>query len=150
MEKIDFYREKFGIEEYPSKPTLSRILNMVNGDEVGEIMVKIMQENAENIGEIIAVDGKAICSTGEKAKAHTFLQIVTAYATESGVCLGQSSISHEDKTNEIPVFQNMLDTLNIKDKIITADAMYCQKETCKKIIKKQGDYVFGLKATPNN
>ena len=68
-EKIDFYREKFGIEEYPSKPTLSRILNMVNGDKVGEIIIKIMQENSENIGKIIAVDGKAIRSTSKKSTA---------------------------------------------------------------------------------
>jgi predicted transposase YbfD/YdcC len=39
----------------------------------------------------------------------------------------------------------MLEYLDIKGKIITADAMHCQKETCKKIINKKGDYAFGLK-----
>ena len=148
--KTDFYREHFGIEKYPSKPTLSRILNMVSGDEVGQIIAQIMCENAENIGEIIAVDGKAIRSTGKKDKAHSFLQIITAYATESGVTLSQSAISHEDKTNEIPVFQSMLDCLNVEGKTITADAMHCQKDTCAKIMKKGGNYIFGLKSNQGN
>lgn len=34
-----------------------------------------------------------------------------------------------DKTNEIPVFQKFLDTLNVQGKTITAGAMHCQKET---------------------
>ncbi|MFP3154921.1 hypothetical protein LQZ18_10970 [Lachnospiraceae bacterium ZAX-1] len=38
--QIDFYTEHFGIEKYLSKPTLSRILNMVDGDTVGKITSK--------------------------------------------------------------------------------------------------------------
>lgn len=147
--KQEFYREHFGIAKQPSKPTLSRILNMVDGDAVGRIISRIMQENAGDIGEIIAVDGKAIRSTGKKGKAHSFLQILTAYATESGVSIGQQAISHEDKTNEIPVFQSMLDSIEIAGKTITADAMHCQKETCAKIIQKGGNYIFGLKGNQN-
>lgn len=143
--KIDFYKEHFSIEKYPSKPTLSRILNMVDGDAVGQIIAQIMRENVGNIGEIIAVDGKAIRSTAKKGKAHSFLQILTAYATESGVTIGQQAISYEDKTNEIPVLQSMLDCLDVKGKTITADAMHCQKDTCVKIVKKGGNYIFGLK-----
>jgi predicted transposase YbfD/YdcC len=143
--KLDFYKEKFGIEKYPSKPTLSRILNLVDGDAVGKVVVQIMRDYAGELGSIIAVDGKAIGGTGRKDKAHSFLQVLTAYATESGVTLAQESISYEDKTNEIPVFQSMLDYLDVAGKTITADAMHCQKETCEKIVGKHGDYVFGLK-----
>jgi len=49
------------------------------------------------------------------------------------------------KTNEIPVFREMLDFLDIKDKVITADAMACQKETIAKIIEKEGNYCISLK-----
>ena len=144
-EKIDFYTEHYGIEKYPSKPTLSRILNMVDGDALGKLVVEIMRESMDKLGDIVAVDGKAIRSTSKNGKAHSFLQILTAYATESGVTIGQEAISYEDKTNEIPVFQSMLDNLDIKNKTITADAMHCQKETCEKIIKMGGNYIFGLK-----
>jgi predicted transposase YbfD/YdcC len=102
-----------------------------------------MRENHELLGDVVAVDGKAIRSTSEKGKAHSALQILTAYLTESGITLAQRAV-HE-KTNEIPVFQEMLETLEVNGKTITADAMHCQKETCKKIIKKGGHYCLGLK-----
>jgi predicted transposase YbfD/YdcC len=143
--KLSFYKQHYGIEKYPSKPTLSRILNMVDGDAVGRIIIEIMRRKAGNLSDIIAADGKAIRSTGQKEQVHSFLQILTAYVTGSGVTLGQEAISHEDKTNEIPVFQSMLNYLNIKGKTITADAMHCQKDTCRIIKGKGGDYLFGLK-----
>ena len=141
--RADFFKDYYGIKEIPSKPTVSRILNMLNGDELSKVIIEIMKERADLVGNIIAVDGKAIRSTSKKGEAHSALQILTAYLTESSVVLGQEAI--HNKTNEIPVFQAMLNLLDIKGKTITADAMHCQKETCKKIIERGGDYVFGLK-----
>jgi predicted transposase YbfD/YdcC len=144
--RAKFFKRKFGIEAIPSKPAFSRILNMIDGDEAGKVIIEIMRERTKftaHLMNILAVDGKAIRSTPEKGKPKSALQILTAYMTGSGVVSGQASI-HE-KTNEIPVFQEMLNYLDIKGKIITADAMHCQRETCARIIKGKGDYVFGLK-----
>jgi predicted transposase YbfD/YdcC len=146
--KTDFLKRTFDIEKIPSKPTFSRVLSMVDGEKVGEVIFEIMRDNFIPVGEIIAVDGKAIRSTSQKNKPHSALQILSAYLTESGITLGQKSI-HE-KTNEIPVFQEMLETLDVKGKTITADALHCQKKTCDKIVKKGGDYVFGLKENQGN
>jgi len=146
--RAEFFKSQFGIERIPSKPTFSRILNMMDGDKVAKVIIEIMKDKQDSLGNIIAVDGKAIRSSAEKGKPHSALQILTAYMTESGVVLGQNSI-HE-KTNEIPVFQEMLDFIDVKGKTITADAMHCQKETCKKIIGCGGDYVFGLKDNQKN
>lgn len=63
--------------------------------------------------------------------------------TENGVVLAQKSI-HE-KTNEIPVLQEMLTYLDIEGKIDTAAAMHCQRETYRRVIQRKGDYLFGLK-----
>jgi len=138
-----FFKDKFGIEQIPSKPTVSRVLNMIDGDAVAQVIIEIMKERSDIVGNIIAVDGKAIRSTSEPGKPHSALQILTAYLTESSVVIGQHAI-HE-KTNEIPVFQAMLGVLAIAGKTITADAMHCQKETCARIIAAGGHYVFGLK-----
>lgn len=148
--KLEFLRKTFSIEKIPSKPTLSRILNIIDPDEVGMVIIEIMREHMSEIGEIVAVDGKAIRSTSIKGKAHSALQILTAYCTESGVVIGQEAIVHQDKTNEIPMFQEMLKTLDVKGKTITADAMHCQTKTCEKIVKKGGNYCFGLKENQKN
>ena len=102
------------------------------------------------VGEILAVDGKVVRGTGEKGKPNSALQILSIYATESGITILQKPIENQDKTNEIPVFRKMLDNLCIEGATITADAMHCKKETCEKIIEKKGDYVFGLKGNQSN
>ena len=121
------------------------MLSLLNPEAIGKILISIMVTHTDVIGEIIAFDGKAIRGTGVECKAHSFLQTLSAYATESGVTLAQESIEYEDKTNEIPVMQNMLEIMNIEGKIITGDPMHCQKETCAKIIAGKGHYVFGVK-----
>lgn len=141
--KADFLKENFGIEKIPSKATMSRVLSVVDGQKVAAVIIDIMKTSINENEKVIAVDGKAIRSTSKTDKPHSALQVITAYLTESGVVLGQEKIN--EKTNEIPVLQQMLEYMNIKGKIITADALHCQKETCAKIIKKQGNYVFGLK-----
>lgn len=141
--KQRFLSQVFKINSYPSESQISRILNMVKGEEVAEAIIEIMKLRILNIGDVIAVDGKTIKSTIPKGKTHGGLQILTAYFVESGVVLGQKYI--DKKTNEIPVFQDMLCCINVGGKIITGDAMHCQKDTCAMITAKKGDYVFGLK-----
>lgn len=138
-----FWRERLGVQGIPSRATLGRILSLIDGKAVGEIMAGLLRERLGTAGAVVAVDGKVIRSTIEEGRPYTGLQILTAYVTESGVILGQEVI-HE-KTNEIPIFQQMLEYLDIKGKTITADAMHCQRETCRKVVEKNGDYVLGVK-----
>ncbi|GHV26403.1 ISAs1 family transposase [Clostridia bacterium] len=144
-ERVSFFERYFDIGKIHSKPTFSRVLNYMKADEVSKVIVNIMKDQVKEIGSILAFDGKAIRSTSAKGKPHSALQILTAYMVETGVVLAQESI-HE-KTNEIPVLRDMLDYIDVKGKIVTADAMHCQRDTCNKIVDPEhgGDYVFGLK-----
>lgn len=146
QEREDFLIANFNILKIPSKSTISRILNMIKAEAITNAIIEIMKESAPDLGEIMAFDGKAIRSTSKKGRPWSALQILTAYMVESGVVISQESI-HE-KTNEIPVMQEMLNAIDIESKIITADAMHCQRETCSEIVKEEqgGDYVFGLKS----
>ena len=141
--KKDFLKEVLGIEGIPSKATFGRILSIVDGTQIGKAILDVLHSRFGTEGEVIAVDGKAICSTAKPGKSHRALQILSAYVTDSGITLAQEAI--DKKTNEIPVFQEMLTYLDVKGKVVTADAMHCQRETCHKIIHKKGDYLFGLK-----
>ena len=141
--KIGFLSQVFGIKLIPSESTIERTLNMVNGEEVAEVIIEIMKLRILKLGEVVAVDGKSIKGSAKNESRSKALQVLTAYFVESGVVLGQKYI-HE-KTNEIPVFQEMLCCINIAGKTITGDAMHCQKDTCRMIIAKGGNYVIGLK-----
>lgn len=141
--KKDYLREALRIENIPSKATFGRILSMIDGKQIGEAILEILRQRFGTDGEVIAVDGKAIRSSSKDGNSHRALQILSAYLTNSGVTLAQEAI--HKKTNEIPVFQEMLSYLDVKDKLVTADAMHCQRETCRKIVQKKGDYLCGLK-----
>ncbi len=137
--RTEYFKNELGIESTPSRATFGRILSLIGGDEVGQVMCEILAEQPGTKGEVVAVDGKAMRSTSKEGSPHSALQILTAYITESRIILGQETI-HE-KTNEIPVFQQMLKYLDIKDKVVTADAMHCQRETCAQIAQKGGKYL---------
>jgi len=138
---IAFFTEHFGINKAPSKSTLTRVMNMVNGEEVAGIIINMMRETLGVQGDVVAFDGKTIRTTakGNREKLH----IITAYLTQNGVVLGQEAVS--EKTNEIPVVQEMLKHIDINGKVVTADAMHCQKDTANLIQKGGGDYILGLK-----
>ena len=73
-----FYKEKFNIEKIPSRATISRTLDVINADVVGKVIVDIMCKYTDLVGDILAVDGKAICGTGKVGKAHSFLMQITS------------------------------------------------------------------------
>ena len=87
--KADFFAQNFGIHEIPSKPTVSRVLRMIDGKQVAQTIIEIMREKIGESGDVIAVDGKAIRSTSKDGEAHSALQIITAYLTGSGIVLSQ-------------------------------------------------------------
>lgn len=47
---------------------------------------------------------------------------------------------------ESPDALKLLDRLDLKARIITGDAMFCQKSIVAKIVEKGGDYVLPVKA----
>lgn len=139
---------KFGIDKIPSEATLCRILNMVDANILSVCIVNIMKEFIGVTGDIIAIDGKAICSTETMKCYERGLRIVTAYITQSGVCIGQLAV--DTKTNEIPCVRELLELIDIQDKIVTADAQHCQKDTVAKIIEKRGNYCICVKGNQQN
>ena len=44
--KAAFFLEQFGIAQIPSKPTFSRMLNLLDADAVGMVIADIMRSNA--------------------------------------------------------------------------------------------------------
>lgn len=79
---------------------------------------------------VIALDGKTVC--GSRAGENTALHRVSAFATASGLCLGQKGT--RGKGNEIAAIQALLDTLMLKGSIVTLDALGCQTEIAQKIV----------------
>lgn len=69
--------------------------------------------------------------------------MVSAWANQNQVVLGQ--IKTDDKSNEITAIPKLIELLELKDTIVTIDAMGTQKKIAEVIIEKEADYVLALK-----
>ncbi|GMW03948.1 MAG: hypothetical protein AMXMBFR84_50820 [Candidatus Hydrogenedentota bacterium] len=91
---------------------------------------------------VVALDGKTAC--GSRDGQNTALHTVSAYATASGLCLGQEGARGQG--NEMAAIKALLDTLSLKGCIVTIDAIGCQTEIAQKIVDQGGDYLLAVKA----
>jgi hypothetical protein len=56
-------------------------------------------------------------------------QILSAFATDTALVLAHIEI--DEKSNEIPAVQKLLEELDVAGHIVTLDAMHCQKKPSK-------------------
>jgi predicted transposase YbfD/YdcC len=126
----------------PSHDTFNRVFQALDADRWAEALACWTQSVRRALGsEVVALDGKGLrraLNEGEDVR-----MIVSAWATESGLLLGQRKV--RDKSNEITVVPELLRTLELAGCIVTADAMHCQKTTAREIIEADADYVLALK-----
>lgn len=127
----------------PSHDTFNRVLAALDRRKFAECFGRWMADLCEQTGlRAIAVDGKAV----RAAPGDTFsgcLHLVTAWATENGVALGQVAVA--DGSHEIAAVPELLRVLDLKGALVTLDAAGCQKETLKQIRAQGGDYLVTVK-----
>jgi predicted transposase YbfD/YdcC len=93
--------------------------------------------------EIVAIDGKTLRRSHDRANGKEAIHMVSAWARENSLVLGQIKV--DDKSNEITAIPELLRVLNLKGCIVTIDAMGCQKQIASEISAAQADYVLALK-----
>ena len=128
----------------PSHDVLGRVFASLDPVKFGECFREWINSIAELTGgEVVAIDGKTIRGSDDKASGIAALHVVSAYAAGNRLCLGQEAVS--EKSNEITAIPALLKLLAIKDCIVTIDAMGCQKAIAGVIIEKEADYVLMVK-----
>ena len=95
---------------------------------------------------VVAFDGKTV--RGSKDGKNTALHLVSAYATELGVSLGQEG--RAGKGHELAATKALLETLVLKGCIVTMDALGCQTDVADKIVAQGADYVLAVKDNQKN
>lgn len=83
---------------------------------------------------MIAIDGKTLRKSFNKATEQSTIHMVSAFATSSKLVLGQEKVS--EKSNEITAIPKLLDLLAIEGAIMSIDALGTQKKIAKKFFKK--------------
>ncbi len=91
----------------------------------------------------IAIDGKALRGVYDPNNPKTSLILVSALATDRGILLDQ--VKTDVKSNEITAIPKLLDLINVKNCLISIDAIGCHVDIARKISDLGGDYLFSLK-----
>lgn len=127
----------------PSHDTFNRVFALLQPSTLQEVLLPWVGERRGLPGEWIHLDGKTLRGTRCKRQKLKALHVVSAWAGQTGLTLGQVAV--DTKSNEITALPQLLDLLDLQDKIVTIDAMGCQTELAQAIVEGGGDYVLAVK-----
>ena len=128
----------------PSHDTFGRVFAMLDPLAFEKCFMKWVAALAEATqGRLIAIDGKTLRRSLDTAHDKAAVHMVNAWCQANHMVLGQ--LATDAKSNEITVIPKLLEMLDIKDAVVTIDAMGCQKKIAEKIVAQGGDYILQLK-----
>lgn len=127
----------------PSHDTFNRVFSLLEPDALRECFLSWIEQVARLTGgEVVSIDGKRLCGSGEDGK-RSIIHMVSAWSSANSLVLAQVKV--DDKSNEITAIPTLLKVLELKGCIVTLDAMGCQKEIAEGIINKGADYILAVK-----
>lgn len=94
-------------------------------------------------GQVVAIDGKTVRRSHDRAIGKDAIHMVNAWATHNGIALGQWKT--DTKSNEITAIPPLLRQLNVAGCIVTIDAMGAQTKIAQAIRDEKADYVLRVK-----
>ncbi len=131
----------------PSHDTFSRVFRMLDPAAFERCFRAFMKEfaSAAKIGRprgVVAVDGKALRRGYERGKSHMPPVMVTAWAAQTRMALA-SALAADN--NEAAAAMQLIDLLQLKGCVVTADALHCHRAMAEAIVERGGDYVLTVK-----
>jgi len=150
----DLLRALYGASEAVIPPSKCTIWRVVTGVDCAALDAAIGAWPARRAGAgtgedepaatalfALIVDGKTV--RGAVAADGTQVHLLAAATHEHALVLAQTDVSA--KTNEIPMFAPLLDTLDITGAVITADALHTQRRHADYLHRRNAHYVFCVK-----
>lgn len=142
--KEPFLRSFLKLENgVPSHDTFSRLFRMMDPEAFRAAFQRFMERFARHCEGVVAIDGKVLRRSFDKASGKSPLHMVSAWGCEQRLVLAQ--IATDAKSNEITAIPKLLEMLTLKGTIVTADALNCQRAIAQQIIDQGGDYALALK-----
>jgi predicted transposase YbfD/YdcC len=144
-EKLEWLRKYFPFANgVPSHDCIRMVMISLSPKALQGCFARWMQAMVEVAnGEVVAIDGKTLRRSFDRAEGLGAIQMVSAWAKRNGVSLGQ--VKTDEKSNEITAIPALLALLELRGCIVTLDAMGCQREIAEKIREQGADYVLAVK-----
>jgi predicted transposase YbfD/YdcC len=146
--KRKWFAKFLGLEHgIPSHDTFGRVFARLDPAALSKCFTAWVASVAKSLGgmtgKVVAIDGKTLRRSFDKAAVKSATHLVSAFATEARLVLGQ--IATDQKSNEITAIPKLIELIDITGCIVTIDAMGCQKKIVKQIVNRGADYLIGLK-----
>ena len=128
----------------PSHDTFGRVFSIIDARNFQDLFIewtKRVWEATE--GQVVAIDGKTVRRSADKAKGESPIHMAGAWATANGVALGQ--VKTDAHSNEITAIPKLLKMLEIKGCTVTIDAMGYRKKIARQVVKQGADCVLAVK-----
>jgi len=128
----------------PSHDCLNMLFRRLKPDEFERCLLSWLAAlHGTSGGTLVAIDGKALRRSFDKATARSALHLVGAWAVSQKLSLG--CVAVEEKGNEIAAIPELLKLIELSGAIVTIDAMGCQAEIARAIVDGGGDYILAVK-----
>ena len=127
----------------PSHDTFSRLFRQLDPTQFQAAFQRFMAGFAEQCQGVVAIDGKVLRRSFDRASGKSALHMVSAWGCEQRMVLAQ--IATDAKSNEITAVPALLKMLSLKGTIVTTDALNCQRAIAQQIVDQGGDYALALK-----
>jgi DDE_Tnp_1-associated/Transposase DDE domain len=125
----------------PSPDTCTRVFAMLKPTTLQEVLLPWRLERRGLPGDGMHLDGKTLWRTRGQSQKLKALHVVSAWAGQTGITLGQVAV--DAKSKEITALPQLLKLLDLQEKVVTTDAMGCQKTIAETIITGGGDLKSG-------
>ena len=128
----------------PSHDRFNAILGALKIDEFQQCLLEFITAIHEiTDGQIVAIDGKTLRRSYDRASSKSAIHMVSAWASANHISLGQVVV--DEKSNEITAIPKLLQILELSGCLVTIDAMGCQVEIARAIVDAGADYVLAVK-----
>jgi len=128
----------------PSHYTITRVLAMLSPRAFERFFVRWVESLGWEPGpRHIAIDGKTVRGSFDKAAGIKGIHMVGAWLREHDLVLGQ--VKTGEKSNEITAIPELMKMLDLRDATVTIDAMGCQKHIAEAIRGHKAHYVLAVK-----
>lgn len=147
--KEAFFQELLDLPNgIPSHDPFGRVFALLDPKQFEASFVQWAQGLSKTVKGVVAIDGKTLRRSHDRAAGKKALHVVSAWAVENRLVLAQ--LATEEKSNEITAIPRLLKQLVLKGCIVTIDAIGTQVKIAEQIIEQEGDYALALKDNQGN